>query len=173
MRPVARVAPGVGLVLRLLLGGVMLWAGLAKVGEPALFAQTVRAYDILPVALIHPFAVVMPWMEIVAGAFLVLGLWVRGSALASLGLLVSFAVALVVNLARGADFDCGCFGLDGAGGGLTGALIKDVVMILFSVLLLRWPDSVLSADRLLQRFGRRWTGQESGPSAPSVVVEGD
>ncbi len=167
-----KVMPGLGLVLRLVLGGVLIWAGMAKIDEPGLFAQTVRAYQMLPVAWIHPFAVVMPWMEISAGLFLVLGLWTQGSALASLGLLISFAVALGLNLYRGADFDCGCFGFDGAGGGLTGALIKDAVLILFSVFLIVWPDSLLAADRLFSRAQSVLSGQQCGTPQPGGA-EGD
>lgn len=137
-----RFTPWIGLVLRLCVGGILLWAGLAKIGEPALFAQTVRAYDIAPVAWIHTFAVVMPWMEISVGAFLVAGIWTRSAALGALGLLLSFGVALGVNLYRGADFDCGCFGFDGAGGSIESALVKDGLLILASVVLLLLPEKI-------------------------------
>ena len=112
--------------LRLVLGGIFLWAGWAKISEPALFAQTVRAYEVLPLMLIHPYAIILPWIEVVAGGLMVLGIWTRSSALVILILLISFGFALSINLYRGADFSCGCFGFDGAEGSLTEAFIKDM-----------------------------------------------
>jgi uncharacterized membrane protein YphA (DoxX/SURF4 family) len=124
-------------LLRLVLGSILLWAGLAKIPEPALFAQTVRAYEILPILLIHPFAVFMPWVEVITGLFLIAGIWQRSAALLTFLLLLSFLVAIGVNLYRGADLSCGCFGLDGAGGSLSSALVKDLFLILGSLVLLR------------------------------------
>lgn len=138
------------LLSRLLLGATLLWAGGAKLPEPALFAQTVRAYEVLPLPLIHPFAIVVPWIEVTAGLCLLLGFWTRSSALAALLLLLSFAVALGVNLHRGADLSCGCFALDGTGGSLGEALLRDALLIAVALLLLT-RSAPLSLDRLLDR----------------------
>jgi uncharacterized membrane protein YphA (DoxX/SURF4 family) len=139
------------LVLRLALGVTMLWAGLSKVSETALFALTVRAYDVLPQELVHGFAIVVPWIEILLGICLVVGFWVRGSGLASAVLLASFGVAIGVNLFREADITCGCFGLDGAAGSLTDALIRDILMIVASVILYCKSSRILSVDLFLRR----------------------
>jgi uncharacterized membrane protein YphA (DoxX/SURF4 family) len=142
-------------LLRLALGGVLLWAGLSKVSEPGLFAQTVRAYEVLPLFAVHPFAVVVPWIEVVVSCCLLAGLWVRSSALVASGLLVSFGVAIVVNLIRGADISCGCFALDGTGGSLTGALARDLVLLAVAVLLAIAPGTLpLSVDRVLAQRHR-------------------
>ncbi len=142
-------------ILRVGLGVVLLWAGSAKISEPGLFAQTIRAYDVLPLAAVNPFAVLVPWMEVAAGACLVAGLWVRGSALLSLSLLSSFGIALVVNVYRGSDISCGCFALDGTGGSLEGALVRDVVLMAAGAVLAIVPGAPpLSVDSLL---GRRRT----------------
>ena len=42
------IRPWVGTVFRLVLGGVFLWAGLAKLADPRGFVQAVRAYDATP-----------------------------------------------------------------------------------------------------------------------------
>ena len=140
---------GVPVVLRLVLGGVLVWAGLAKVSEPALFALTVRAYNLLPQAFINGFAVVVPWMEIAVGAFLLAGFWSRSGALAALALLSSFGIAIAVNVYRGADLDCGCFGLDGTRGSLEAALVQDLLLIGCSLILLFVRKMPVSLDRLL------------------------
>ena len=140
---------GVPVVLRLVLGGVLIWAGLAKVSEPALFAVTVRAYNLLPVAFINGFAVVVPWMEIAAGVCLLAGFWSRSAALAALALLSSFGVAIAINIYRGANLDCGCFGLDGTRGSLNAALVQDLLLIGCSLVLLFVRNMPLSLDRRL------------------------
>jgi uncharacterized membrane protein YphA (DoxX/SURF4 family) len=140
---------GVPVVLRLVVGGVLIWAGLAKVSEPALFAVTVRAYNLLPVAFINGFAVVVPWMEIAAGVCLLAGFWSRSAALAALALLSSFGVAIAINIYRGANLDCGCFGLDGTRGSLNAALVQDLLLIGCSLVLLFVRNMPLSLDRRL------------------------
>ncbi len=141
---------GIPVVLRVALGGVLIWAGLAKVSEPALFALTVRAYNVLPHAFINGFAVVVPWMEVAAGVCLLAGFWSRSGALAALALLASFGIAIAINLYRGADLDCGCFGLDGARGSLDAALAQDLVLIGCSLALLYVRNMPVSLDRWLE-----------------------
>ena len=148
----SRFVPLISLVARYLLGVVLLWAGSAKVSEPGLFAHSVRAYDVLPLFAVNPFAVIVPWIEVLAGTCLLAGFWVRGNALLSLSLLASFGAAIVVNLIRGAEFSCGCFALDGTEGSLAGALVRDLALVVPSVwLLLVRVDSALSLDRTLAR----------------------
>jgi uncharacterized membrane protein YphA (DoxX/SURF4 family) len=146
-----RVGPILLVVLRLAVGATLLWAGLSKIPEPGLFSQTVRAYEVLPLAWVNPFAVVMPWVEVLAGACLVVGFWTRSSAVVSLLLLLSFGIALGINIHRGVDLSCGCFALDGTKGSLTEALVRDIVLIAFSVTLALVHRLPFSLDALLAR----------------------
>jgi uncharacterized membrane protein YphA (DoxX/SURF4 family) len=98
------------LVFRVVLGGLFVYAGVVKVGNPLDFAQDIRNYRLVGQALSFVVAVVLPWLEILAGAFLVAGIWKRGAALVITGLLVFFIVLTLVTMARGLDVDCGCFG---------------------------------------------------------------
>ncbi len=141
----------VATVSRLLVGSLLLYAGALKIPEPALFAETIKAYDVLPIETIHAFAVVVPWVEVVSGVLLIAGLRVRGAALTTLGLLVAFAIAIGVNLYRGADFSCGCFGFDGGGGSLGIAAMRVVVLMMLSCVVVVVDRSPLSMDRLLAR----------------------
>lgn len=94
---------------RLILGSVFIYAGFDKILHPALFAEAVYNYQILPDALINLTAIILPWLELILGAFLILGFWLSGATLLSNLLLVTFFGALVFNLARGLDIHCGCF----------------------------------------------------------------
>jgi len=102
----AKVLP---FVVRLILGGVFIYASVDKILHPASFAEAVYNYKILPDALINLTAIILPWLELLLGIFLVLGVWLPGAALLCNLLLVTFFVALVFNLARGLDIHCGCF----------------------------------------------------------------
>ena len=132
--------------IRLVLGGVFIWAGLTKISDPSAFAQAVRAYHILPEAFVSPFAVFVPWIEVVAGVALVLGMWTQSSALICLMLLFSFEIALGVNIYRGADFSCGCFGLDGSGNSLLFAMTLDFFLLLGAAVLVFARSVPLSFD---------------------------
>lgn len=94
---------------RLILGAVFIYASMDKIAHPAAFAEAVYNYQILPDALIHLTAIILPWLELILGVLLILGIWLPGSVLLSNLLLVIFLSALVFNLARGLDVQCGCF----------------------------------------------------------------
>jgi uncharacterized membrane protein YphA (DoxX/SURF4 family) len=87
-------------------------AGVAKIADPPQFAHEVHNYRLLPDSVVNVLALVLPWVEVIAGLLLFLGAWRRETA-ALLGvLLVVFIGALSINLARGHPVDCGCFGGD-------------------------------------------------------------
>ena len=95
--------------VRLILGIIFVLASIDKIIHPAAFAEAVNNYQILPDALINLTAIILPWLELILGIFLILGLWLPGAVLLANLLLVTFFAALVFNLARGLDIKCGCF----------------------------------------------------------------
>ncbi|MBK7187303.1 MAG: DoxX family membrane protein [bacterium] len=101
------------LVCRLVVGGVFIWASLDKLAHPAEFAKAIHHYRIVPYALLHPAALLLPMVEAVAGVALVIGWQRRGAALACAGMLLVFLVAIGSALVRGLDISCGCFNTDG------------------------------------------------------------
>ena len=99
-------------VLRIGLGLLFVLASLDKIAHPALFAQAVANYRILPAALVNPAAILLPWTEAVAGLALACGVMSRGASLILAGLMATFSAAIAANLARGIDVACGCFTVD-------------------------------------------------------------
>lgn len=97
------------LVSRLILGGVFVYAAWDKILHPDQFAQIVLNYKLMPDMAVNLLAIFLPWLEIIAGLFLILGIVPRESAGILAALLLVFIVAIAVNLARGLDFNCGCF----------------------------------------------------------------
>jgi uncharacterized membrane protein YphA (DoxX/SURF4 family) len=97
------------LLLRLALGGFFLYASLDKIQNPAAFAKVVYQWQVLGPLPSNLVAVLLPWVEALAGGLLVAGLWKRESALVVAVLLVVFLGASVSVLARGIDVEnCGC-----------------------------------------------------------------
>ena len=92
-----------------LLGAVFGVAALPKLADPPAFAKAMHAYGLFPAWSIHPAALVLPWLELLAGAALCLGFRVRAAALWTATLLLAFVAALSLNLARRHPVDCGCF----------------------------------------------------------------
>lgn len=104
---------GAGFVLgRIILGGIFVWSGVVKVLEPVQnFEAAIIEYQILPDALIRPFALSLPWVEIIIGVFIVLGWMFRWSVLGAMGLLGVFMIAIVSTTLREIPLvSCGCLG---------------------------------------------------------------
>ena len=98
-------------ILRIFIGTVFIWASYGKILDPSGFAAIIQNYKILPIWLINPIAIILPWIEILCGLFLVTGFLVKGSILIINLLLLIFAAAIIINIYRGIDINCGCFTL--------------------------------------------------------------
>jgi uncharacterized membrane protein YphA (DoxX/SURF4 family) len=101
------------LTLRLILGGLFIVAGLAKLRDPAAFATEVANYHLFSEAA-PLLAATLPAVELVAGLALISGpsRWRRSAALLLSGLMVVFTAALTLVVVRGINISCGCFGGD-------------------------------------------------------------
>jgi len=143
-----------GMVIRLVLGVVWLWAGWSKVRDPLRFVQAVRAYDATPEWLSQAIAYGLPVLELCLGVVLIIGIAVRMSAIASAALVVVFMIGTIQAAARGLKLDCGCFG----GGGQTLGpthytldLLREIVMLALAAYLIVWPRTRVSLAAYLAR----------------------
>ena len=105
----------VELVIRWGLGITFIYASFHKIVSPEEFAKIIFGYDLFPSVLIKPIAIIVPFVELVSGTALILGIYPRSAALIVNGLLLAYITALSINLARGHEFDCGCFSLSDTG----------------------------------------------------------
>ena len=99
-----------GQCLQIVLGVVLLAAGLAKLRQVSRFAAAVRGYQVVPPRLAGPVAVIVLGGEVLAGLALLSGRGVGVAAPAAGALFAAFAVAVGINLRRGTSVPCGCFG---------------------------------------------------------------
>lgn len=96
-------------LLRIVLGGIFIYASLDKILHPAAFAEIIYNYQVLPGEIINVSAIVLPWLELVLGILLVFGKFLPGASVLCALLLAAFWATLLFNLARGLDVHCGCF----------------------------------------------------------------
>ncbi len=99
--------------LRLVLGGAFLTAGLLKLADPIRFAHDVGNYRLLPHALTHAVAIVLPAVEVLTGGLVLFGVWLRASTAILVGLTSLFLLVISSALVRGLNIECGCFGTIG------------------------------------------------------------
>jgi uncharacterized membrane protein YphA (DoxX/SURF4 family) len=109
----------IALGVRLYLGSVFLLACHHKILDPRSFALDVATYQFLPLAWVNLFSLVLPWVELSAGAMLVLGLRVQAASLLTGSMMAAFMVALGWALQLGLDMSCGCFASQAAAEGDT------------------------------------------------------
>jgi uncharacterized membrane protein YphA (DoxX/SURF4 family) len=121
---------------RLILGGVFIYASFDKILHPASFAEAVYRYQILPDGLINLTAIVLPWLELIVGGFLILGFWMPGTVLMSNLLLMTFMGALLFNMGRGLDIGCGCFSTASESSMAIRAILRDSFFLILAVFLL-------------------------------------
>jgi putative oxidoreductase len=122
---------------RMALGFVFIYASMDKILNPADFARVIHAYRILPAGWVGPLALGLPWVELAIGLLLLLGRLVWPSALIAGGLLLGFSGAMGYDLARGFDFQCGCFSTapDAQAAGLM-TLVRDLALLVLVLLVL-------------------------------------
>ncbi len=144
----------VGLLARLVVGGVWVVAGALKLPEPDESVRAVRAYDLLPEAVVPVVGHALPVVEVLVGACLLVGLLTRGSAVVSSILLVAFIVGISSAWARGLQIECGCFG-GGAGPAQNAAakypweIARDLGLLALSAWLVWRPRTPWALDNRL------------------------
>lgn len=153
---------------RLVMGGLFIFSGSAKLGflevfwtigflkpiaqagiDPAQFAATIKAFAILHTDLIPLFTYTLPWVELICGTALVLGLMPRGAATIINLLLVTFCLAMLSVMIRDIDVECSCFGkfLGGKVGWLS--LVRNAVFMAIMSPVAMWGGGYFALGSLL------------------------
>jgi len=143
--------PVLSLCFRYFLGGIFLYAGIVKVIDPAGFALSIYNYKLLPEGMINAVAILLPWVEIMVGGSLLLGVWTMGSSLVVSVLLGIFACALSINLARGPDISCGCFTTATDSGSINWIyLIRDLGLLGMALHVFFFDQALVSVSRFIR-----------------------
>jgi len=126
--------PSVVLISRVILGALFIYASIDKIAHPLAFAQVIHHYRATPPDLINYIAIIMPWIELLAGITLIFGCMVKGSSLTINAMLVFFIVLLAITASRGINVSCGCFTTSTAvKSNLIMRIIEDIGMLILGL----------------------------------------
>ena len=146
-----KAQPWIGLLARLGLGGVLLYAGYLKAFTPDKSMMAVRAYELLPIWLANAFGIILPWLEMGAGLLLIVGVAVRYAAIFGSVLMVAFIIAIAQAWARGLSIDCGCFGdggaVDPSETKYLQSILRDIGFALLGFYLIRYPVTKFALEK--------------------------
>jgi uncharacterized membrane protein YphA (DoxX/SURF4 family) len=143
-------------VFRIALGIIFIISGAGKLPEGAAFVDQVEEANILPHALARAYGTALPYVEIVVGALLILGLLSRFAAGIGGLAALSFIIGNSTRLYRGIYGECGCFGsIASLQFSTREALIIDCVLLITAIQILIHKGEFLSLDSVIFRRKKR------------------
>jgi uncharacterized membrane protein YphA (DoxX/SURF4 family) len=160
--------PHVQLLLRLVLGGLLLLAGVSKLADRPAFREAVADYDVLPMWLERPFAALVPLIETALGVLLLIGFGTRAAAALAAPLFLSFAIAIGINVWRGRSFDCHCFGAAQREGIGPAALLRSALLVVAALVVAIGASRFGSVELAL--FGSRADLPPAGETIPVIFL---
>ncbi|MGA2400318.1 MAG: MauE/DoxX family redox-associated membrane protein [Syntrophobacteraceae bacterium] len=136
--------------LRLYLGYFFICASLSKIPYPAQFAEAIANYRLVPYVCLNLGTIILPWIELVTGLFLIIGFKSRTSIIVIGLLLIVFNVMILINMYQGAPITCGCFDTVGEPIGWK-KVLENTLIVVFSVQIYNCDKPVLRAVRKFSR----------------------
>lgn len=114
--------------LRVATAAIFIVAGASKIGHFNYFATQIAGFQILPHGLIAPLALLLPFFEIIVGAYLLIGLFTTVAAWIAAIQLWIFSAAIASTVVRGIVTSCGCFGPNDTTKTSWAEVLRDVVI---------------------------------------------
>lgn len=95
--------------LRILLGAILFFAGIAKLSNFGSFVINVDSYQMLPIGFVKPISYLLVSAEITVGIVLIIGYFTKGASILAAVLFILFAFALTNVVWKEIPItDCGC-----------------------------------------------------------------
>ena len=138
-------------ILRVVLGIIFIYAAAGKILYPAEFSEAIANYQLVPVIFTNFLAIILPWIEIVAGLLLLNGFKTQSANIILLAMICVFSLGAVLAIARGLDINCGCFTESSRRVGLI-FLAEEAAMLFMSLCILFFDKGFMSLDRLIQNY---------------------
>ena len=140
-----------GVLARVFLGGIFLYAGTIKASASEEFALALVPFTLLPEAWIGTFAVVLAWTEIAAGLLVLLPRIHRLGSTVILLLALLFIGVLTWALSNGIIVSCGCFGSDDppSATAMQTAILRDIGIACAAVFTLVFRPKTVAVSGIL------------------------
>lgn len=138
-------------LLRLVLGVALLVAGVLKAGHAPEFAAEIAGFRLLPSVLVAPLALALPYVEILLGLYLVVGLFTRVVGIVVCIQFVIYAAAVASAVLRHIAANCGCFGPNDHAVADWPHVAFDLVLAALAAIVVRGAPGALALDRRLNR----------------------
>ncbi len=97
------------LLVRCLLGGIFIYAAFGKINDVGGFAESILNYKLFSSTVATLVATILPWLELICGMSLILGIFQRTATILFIVLLIFFTAIVLWAIALGLDISCGCF----------------------------------------------------------------
>ena len=138
-------------IFRLILGIIFIYASYDKILDPAGFSKNIHNFHITPTAVENLAALIIPWLELIIGVFLIFGLFLEGTTSITIVLLVFFIAILSQAVFRGIDVHCGCFKSE-ADAGVTDLRMELVKRIGEDIIYLGMAIIIKFKDKIIQQI---------------------
>ena len=135
------------LIFRVILGIIFIYASYDKILDPAGFSKNIHNFHVTPIAIENLAALIIPWLELIIGVFLIFGLFLEGTTSIIIALLVFFIIILSQAVFRGIDIHCGCFKIE-ADVGTTDFRIEIIKHIIEDIIFLGMALMIKFKDKL-------------------------
>jgi len=120
------------LIFRLYIAWIFVDAGMYKINYSAEFAESIASYRMVPYWGVNLMAVTLPWIELICGICMALGIRVKSMSVMIAFLMLIFTIGVAVNLLRNSPISCGCFSTVGDAISVM-TLLRDLAWLAMSV----------------------------------------
>jgi putative oxidoreductase len=136
--------------MRLVLGGIFTFSAWSKIMAPQALADAIVGFDIIPESIALEAAIMLIWLELICGIFMLLGLWARATVIVITGMLTLFEIGLISVVVRGVEVNCGCFGQFSEMQVGWHTIIRNLIQLVFCALLLYHGSWKYSFDLIVK-----------------------
>ena len=147
----AALQPWLSLLVRLSIAGILIFAAVPKLLDLPQSVIAVRAYRLLPEAIVPLVGHLLPFVELVVAALMIAGAFTRAAAVVWQLMMAAFLVGVIWAWSQGLQIDCGCFGgggelAEGEATDYPAYVAERVGFLALGFYLLVFPNSRYSVD---------------------------
>ena len=133
-----RVDP-IELLFRIIVGGILFYAGFLKINDLQSFELSIRNYQILNDPWVGILAMTLPPLEIILGISILIKFLYQGALLIACMTMSVFIASLLSLLARNIDINCGCLGLNTS---VQIQIMIDILIVLMCIFLMKYSKRI-------------------------------